>query len=444
MKNRLLLSRRAALKGIGVSVALPWLEAMLPPSQAGAAGQPPLRLAYLYVPNGVHMPDWRPKEEGPGFTLPPTLEPLAPFKEDLLVLTGLTLDKARANGNGPGDHARAMSTFLTGRQPRKTHGADIRAGVSADQVAAAAVGKATRFASLEVGCEGGKTAGNCDSGYSCAYSSNLSWRSESTPMTKEIDPRLVFERLFGEPGKPANDSPRERYDQSILDFVSEDAGRLVPKLGATDRRKLDEYLTGVREIELRLQKEQPVIEVGTAKMQRPVGIPRDFGEHLRLMADLLALAFQADLTRVATLVFANEASNRSYQSIGIPDGHHDLSHHRGLKTKQEKLRVINRFHVGVLAHLAAKLKAVREGDGTLLDRSMIVYGSGNSDGNAHNHDDLPVLVLGRGGGTLKTGRHVRYAKETPLMNLHLSLLDRMGASVPSLGDSTGCLTSLEG
>jgi hypothetical protein len=438
------LSRRAALKGMGVSVALPLLEAMLPARAAAAAAGAPIRLAYLYVPNGVHMPAWRPREEGALGVLPPTREPLTPFKDDVLVLTGLTLDKARGNGDGPGDHARAMATFLTGRQPRKTHGADLRAGVSADQVAAAAVGKATRFASLEVGCEGGQNAGNCDSGYSCAYSCNLSWRGEATPMTKETDPSLVFERLFGTPGGDGDGVRRRRYEQSILDFVTEDARRLEARLGASDRRKLDEYLTGVREIEERIRKARPVVDVGQSKMAVPAGIPREYAEHLGLTADLMALAVQNDLTRVATFVFANEASNRSYRAIGVPEGHHDLSHHGNDKQKQAKLQNINRFHVGVVAQLLGKLKAVREGEGTLLDHCLIVYGSGNSDGNAHNHDDLPILLLGRGGGTVKPGRHVRYAKETPLMNLHLSLLDRVGASLPSLGDSTGRLPSLNG
>jgi hypothetical protein len=441
MKSHLLLSRRVALQGMGVSIALPFLEAMLPATSVAAEStKPPLRLAYIYVPNGIHMADWRPPQEGELTTLPKTLEPLAPFKDELMVLTGLTLDKARDHGDGGGDHARAMSAFLTGRQPFKTHGANIRAGVSADQVAATRAGKATRFPSLEIGCEGGQNSGSCDTGYSCAYSSNLSWRGESTPMSKEIDPSLLFERLFG---APSPDSRRERYSQSILDFITEDAGRLQAKLGATDRRKLDEYLSGVREIEQRIQKAQPVIEVGQSKLKHPVGIPREYAEHLKVMADLLALAFQGDLTRVSTFVFANEGSNRSYKSIDVPEGHHDLSHHNNDKKKQAKLQTINRFHIGVVAHLLTKLKATQEGDGTLLDRCMIVYGSGNSDGNAHNHDDLPILLMGKGGGSLKSGRHVRYAKETPLMNLHLSLLDRMGATVPSLGDSTGRLTSLE-
>jgi hypothetical protein len=445
MKNHLLLSRRTALRGMGVSIALPFLEAMLPSTLGGVApAKAPMRLAFLYVPNGVHMPDWRPKEEGAILKMPPTLEPLAALKDDMLVLTGLTLDKARAHGDGGGDHARAMAAFLTGRQPRKTHGADICAGVSADQIAAGHVGKSTRFASLEIGCEGGQNSGSCDTGYSCAYSSNLSWRGEATPMSKEIDPSLLFERLFGAPGKGQPDARRQRYNQSVLDFVTEDASRLQSKLGATDLRKLDEYLTGVREIEQRIQKAQPVVEVGQSKIVRPVSIPREYADHLKVMADLLVLAFQGDLTRVSTFVFANEGSNRSYKSIGVPEGHHDLSHHGNDAKKQAKLQTINHFHVSIVAYLVGKLKAIKEGDSTLLDRSMIVYGSGNSDGNAHNHDDLPILLLGKGGGSLKGGRHVHHAKETPLMNLYLSLLDRMGVSEKSLGDSTGRLNSLEG
>jgi hypothetical protein len=442
-------SRRAALKGLGVSVALPLLEAMLPQRLLGAAGgkEPPLRLAFVYVPNGKHMADWRPKEEGANFTLPPTLEALAPVKDHVTVLTNLTLDKARAHGDGPGDHARAMASFLTGRQVKKTHGADIRNGVSADQVAAEKVGHATRFPSLEIGCEGGKTAGNCDSGYSCAYSSSLAWRAEATPLGKEVDPRLVFERLFGSPDRKESDAARERrerYNKSILDFVAEDAAQLKTKLGATDQRKLDEYLTGVREIELRIQRAQPVVEVGQSKIARPAGVPREYEDHLKLMSDLLVLAFQGDLSRVATFVFANDGSNRSYRPIGVPEGHHDMSHHGNNPHKHAQLKKINRFHVTHLAYLLQKLKGVKEGGGTLLDNCMIVYGSGISDGNRHNHEDLPVLLAGKGGGTIKAGRHVVHPRETPLMNLHLSLLDRMGVSVPSLGDSTGRLTSLEG
>jgi hypothetical protein len=447
MKTPRRISRRAVLRGAGAAVALPLLEAMTPGRGYAAVAKPPLRLAFLYVPNGVHMPDWTPKEAGAGFALPPVLEPLSAVKDDLLVLSGLTLDPARAHGDGGGDHARAMASFLTGRHPRKTDGADLRAGISVDQVAAREVGRSTRFPSLEIGCEGGKNGGECDHGYSCAYQSNLSWRGESTPVAKEINPRLVFDRLFG--GPPGGDGDkararRERLRKSVLDHVTEDARRLAAVLGASDRRKLDEYLTSVREVEQRVNRAAPAVDVGRARYPRPLGIPADYREHLRLMGDLLALAFRSDLTRVATFVFANDGSNRSYRPIGIPDGHHDLSHHGGDEAKRAKVREINRFHAAQLAYLLERLKSIPEGDGTLLDHSIIAYGSGISDGNAHSHDDLPILLAGKGCGTIKTGRHLRYPRETPLTNLYLSMLDRIGAPLGSFGDSTGRLESLDG
>jgi hypothetical protein len=450
MTKGLPISRRTVLRGLGVSIALPFLEAMLPRSFALAstgAKAPPKRMAFIYVPNGAHMADWTPSGEGPLVELPPTLEPLKNVKDHLTVLSGLTLDTARPHGDGPGDHARAMAAFLTGCQARKTSGADIKIGISVDQVAAEHVGQATRFPSLEIGCEGGKNVGSCDSGYSCAYSANVSWHTEALPMAKEIDPRLVFERLFGNTVKGETDQARdrrERYQKSILDFAAEDAATLKSKLGATDKRKLDEYLGGIRSIEQRIQKAQPVVEIGQAKLTRPAGIPRDYGEHLRIMADLLVLAFQGDLTRIGTFVFANDGSNRSYRLIDVPEGHHDLSHHAGNKEKQAKIAKINRFHVAQFAYLLEKLKAIPEGEGTLLDSCMIVYGSGIGDGNRHNHDNLPILLAGKAGGTIKAGRHVRYPKETPLTNLYVSLLDRMGARVESFGDSKGPLTGLEG
>jgi hypothetical protein len=440
------LSRRTLLKGLGAALALPFLEAMMPGlATAAPAKALPRRMAFLYVPNGINMGEWRPSSTG-ALELKPTLEPLAALKDDIMVISGLTCDKARPNGDGAGDHARAMAAFLTGAQPRKTAGADIRAGVSVDQVAAMKVGKATRFASLEIGCEGGRLAGNCDSGYSCAYSSNLSWRGEATPMAKEINPRLVFERLFStQIGGDASDSKarRDRYNQSILDFVAEDARMLKNRLGMTDQRKLDEYLVSVRELEVRIARsEKP--ETGPGNFAKPIGVPDDYQEHLRLMADLLVLAFQTDQTRIATFVFANEGSNRKYSFLGIPEGHHDLSHHQNDKKKLEKLGKINRFHIEQVGYLLGKLKAVKEGTGTLLDQCMIVYGSGNSDGNRHNHDDLPILVAGKGGGSIKPGRHVQYRRETPLTNLYLGLLDRMEAPTEKLGDSTGKLEGLDG
>jgi hypothetical protein len=442
------ITRRTVLKGMGAMIALPWLEAMMPRSLLGAssAAANPRRMAFLYVPNGIDMANWTPAAEGALTTLPATLQPLASFQKELLVLSGLTLDKARPHGDGPGDHARAMATFLTGSQPRKTYGADIRVGISVDQLAVQKIGKATRFASLEIGCEGGKNSGNCDSGYSCAYSANLAWRNESSPVAKEVNPRLVFERLFSAPDH-ADDTTRRResYKHSILDFVGEEARNLKNRLGGPDQRKLDEYLTGIREIEQRLIRIERTADTAVpAGVSRPTGIPKDYREHLRLMADTMALAFQADLTRIATFVFANDGSNRGYRDYGVPEGHHDMSHHGGSKEKKAKIQKINQFHIEQLAYLLGKLKSVKEGDGTLLDNCMIVYGSGISDGNRHNHNDLPILFAGKGGGTLKTGRHLRYPKETPLMNLYLCMLDRVGVHVDSFGDSKGRLTGLEG
>jgi hypothetical protein len=432
---------------MGVSVALPLLEAMTPAHSQAAGVAGPTRAAFVYVPNGVHMPAWTPTTTGAGFDLPPILAPLEPVRDDVLVLSGLTLDRARAHGDGGGDHARAMAAFLTGTHPRKTNGAGLRAGVSVDQVAAARIGRATRFASLEIGCEGSKGDGACDHGYSCAYQTNLSWRGESTPAAKETDPRLVFERLFGGPDPAETDAARgrrERDRKSVLDFVAEDATRVRGTLGAADTRKLDEYMTGVREVERRIALAQPAVEVGQKRFVKPVGIPADFREHARLLCDLLVLAFRADLTRVATFVLANDGSNRSYPGIGVPEGHHDVSHHGGERAKQEKVRAINTFHVEQLAYLLGGLKAVADGGVTLLDRCLVLYGSGISDGHTHDHDDLPILLAGRANGAVKTGRHVRYPRETPLTNLHLSMLDRLGTPVDAFGDSTGRLGGLEG
>jgi hypothetical protein len=443
-----LISRRTVLRGLGAVVALPWLEAMIPTSALAStppSRSAPNRLAFLYVPNGVHMPDWKPKDDGPLGELPEILKPLAPVKDHLLVVSGLTADKARPHGDGPGDHARALGAFLTGAQPRKTDGYNIRAGISADQVAAVRVGGETRLPSLEIGCEAGAMAGNCDSGYSCVYSSTISWRSATQPLPKEVNPKLVFERLFGA-GKDSDRAKRDARRKSVLDFVREDAGDLRNKLGATDQRKLEEYFTAVREIEQRIERAEKLPEVKVPETARPSGVPAKFEEHLRLMCDLFVLAFQTDVTRVCTFVLCNEGSNRPYRDIGIPEGHHDLSHHGRDPKKQAKIKQINTFHITQFAYLLTKLKAIKEGDGTLLDHCMIAYGSGNSDGDRHNHDDLPVLVAGKGSGTIKTGRHLRLAREkdTPLNNLWLSLLDRMSITVENFGDANGRLSGLEG
>src|SRR4051812_8087578 len=443
------LPRRTFLKGLGTAIALPMLESMAPglatvASAAQSAAGSPKRMAFVYVPNGINMADWTPSTVGSDFELPAILEPLEPVQSDLLVLTGLAQDKAKPNGDGAGDHARASATFLTGCQARKTQGADIRVGVSVDQYAAARVGKNTRFSSLELGCDRGKQVGNCDSGYSCAYSFNISWKTESTPMPPEVDPRQVFDRLFGGGSRSEflkNRALRDQYEKSVLDFVLEDANRLKSNLGYTDRRKLDEYMTAVRELEQRIQQAQKYASV-LPDYNKPTGIPKDYEQHIRLMYDLLTLAFQTDSTRIASFIMAHDGSNRSYPFIGVSDGHHDLSHHGNDQAKKEKIAKINEFHVKQFGYFLQKLRSIKEGDGTLLDNCMVVYGSGIGDGNRHNHDDLPVLVAGKGGGTIQTGRHIKYEKNTPMTNLYLSMLERMGSPAQRVGDSTGPLGQL--
>lgn len=456
MTRKWQVSRRTMLKGLGAAIALPGMEAMSAPTTFGAssiasttATQNPTRMAYLFVPNGVHVPDWTPEQDGFGYDLPYILEPLQRVKNKVNVLTGLTHDKGRANGDGPGDHARSASVFLTGSQPRKTNGENIRVGISVDQVAAQQIGHKTRFASLELGTERGQNAGNCDSGYSCAYSSNISWSSPSTPVGKEVNPRLVFERLFANKSSAEVDRSqqmREELKLSILDFVQEDAKQLQNRLGRNDQRKLDEYMTGIRQIEQRLtriESDPDQIKV-IQNTQMPERVPDDYQEHIRLMCDMLVLAFQTDSTRIATFMVANAGSNRSYRPIGVSNGHHALSHHGGDAKKHDMIRRINRFHVTQLAYLLEKLDSIKEGDQTLLDSCMLMYGSGLSDGNRHNNENLPILLAGGGNGSIRTGQHIRYTRETPMTNLYLSMLDRVGAPVDYLGDSTGRLPRLDG
>ncbi len=448
-------SRRTLLRGAGTAMALPLLDCMIPggvvPGAAGraaaaeAAELAPLRAAFLYVPNGMHMDAWTPKQEGAGFELPPTLEPLRNVAGKFSIHSGLAQRKAEANGDGPGDHARALATFLTGVQARKTSGADIRAGVSVDQLAAAHLGRRTRLPSLEIGSEGGGQSGNCDSGYSCVYSSNIAWRSDTQSVPKESNPRLVFDRLFaaGRPGESEEArARREKRSRSILDYVRDEARGMERVVGTADRRKLDEYFTAVRELEVRLERFNASASQRDLGMARPEGPPEQYREHLRILADMLVLAFLTDSTRVSTFVFANEGSNKSYAFIDVPEGHHDLSHHGNDAAKQEKIQKINRFHAEQLAYLLEKLDAAREGEGSLLDRCMLVYGSGIGDGNRHNHNDLPILLAGGGGGAVKQGRHVVHEKNTPLTNLYLAMLAGLGCQVEKLGDSTGRLADI--
>ncbi len=426
-------------------IALPFLDAMTPAFAAPGrlANRAPKRLAFVYIPNGVIQQAWTPAGEGSAFTFTPILKPLEPYRQDLLVFSGLTHNTGRALGDGAGDHARAAASFLTGIHPRKTAGADIKLGVSVDQVAANAVGGRTRFASLELGIEPGRLAGNCDSGYSCAYSNSVSWRGEQTPNPPEINPRLVFERMFGgddEAVDAATRAQRIARRKSVLDFVAEDAARLQKSLGPTDRRKIDEYLSSVREVEKRL--DAPADLNAAPPISKPHGIPVAYSDHARLMFDLTAIAFQTDMTRVSTFMMGREGSNLTYPEIEVNRAHHGMTHHRGDPEKIEDIAKINRHHVEQFAYFIGKLSSIEEGGGRLLDNMMVVYGSGIGDGNRHTHHDLPVLLAGAGGGTLKPGRHMRFPAETPMNNLYLSLLERMGVPTETLGDATGKLEHL--
>ncbi|MBL8217790.1 MAG: DUF1552 domain-containing protein [Bryobacterales bacterium] len=438
------LPRRTFLRGIGAAIGLPFLDAMTPAFAAPAKseGKPPTRMAFVYVPNGIVMPEWTPAEEGAAYAFRRTMEPMAAFKDKMLVLSGLTHNGGRALGDGPGDHARAASSFLTGMHPRKTAGADIKVGVSVDQAAAQALGSATRFASLELGLEDGRLVGSCDSGYSCAYSNNLAWRTENSPLPPEINPRLVFERLFGagdELEDAASRARRLKYEKSILDTVTDETASLKLSLGSTDRRKLDEYLHSVREIEKRIAGAERDSKDLTPPFEKPAGAPFDYAGHARLMYDLMTVAFQTDSTRIITFMMGREGSSRAYREIGISDAHHPLTHHRGNEEMIEKVRQINRYHVEQFAYWIDRLSKTPDGDGTLLDSAMVIYGSGLADGNRHTHHDLPVLLAGGGNGKLKPGRHVKYSVETPMANLFVAMLDKMGVNMDQLGDSNGKL-----
>lgn len=435
------------MRGLGAAVALPALDAMLPAmsSRRYTGPESPVRLSVVYVPNGIVMEDWTPSKTGRDFEFTRILKPLEPFREDLFVLSGLDDHNGKALGDGPGDHARAGASFLTGVHPRKTAGADIQGGISMDQVAAAAIGSETRIPSIELGCEDSRTVGNCDSGYSCAYTNSISWRTPSIPMPPELNPRAVFERLFGSVDPDLPREVRERraeYRRSILDLVREDAQRLAGTLGPADRRKVVEYLDAVREIERRIEAAEESNREVLPSIEKPAGIPIAFADYVRLMFDLQVVAFQADLTRISSLMVGREGSLRVYPEIGVPDPHHPLTHHRNLADWIEKIVQINIHHAELLAYFLQRMKSTADGDGSLLDRALVLYGSGLSDGNRHTHEKLPILLAGRGDGTLKPGTHLVFPKGTPVTNLYLTLLDQMGVRQESLGDSTGRIDNL--
>ena len=444
MITRKSLPRRTVLRGLGASLALPLLDGMVPAFAAirHTAAKPARRFGAIYVPNGVEMRVWTPAAAGSALELTPVLEPLAPVRQHVNVLTGLA-DKVAIprKGEGIGDHARAASTWLTGVHVKKTEGPDIRAGISMDQIAAQELGKDTQLSSLELAIDSVEVLGACDQGYSCAYANTIAWRTPTTPLPMENNPRAVFERLFG-----ATDSTdvrarlaRLRQDRSILDFVTDEADGLRRALGVGDQAKLAQYLDAVRDVERRIQKAEEQSDREIPVVDQPVGIPDTFEEHCRLMFDLLTLAYQTDLTRVATFMFGKEVSGRSFPEIGVPGGHHGYSHHQNDPDNLAMLAKINTHHIRQFAYFLEKLQATPDGDGSLLDHSLFIYGSGISDGNLHFHLDLPTLLAGGGAGHVEGGRHLRYDQDTPLSNLHLAVLDKLGLPIETFGDSTGTL-----
>jgi hypothetical protein len=442
------LSRRRFLRGAGVAMALPALASLAPgnafarASKGGKAA--PTRMAFVYVPNGAIPAAWWPAGEGgTDWQLSPTLAPLAKVRNHLQVFGGLDCVSANAGPDGAGDHARAGGTFLTGVRIKKTAGSDIHAGISIDQVVANEIGHHTRFASLELSCDAVRKSGECDSGYACAYEYNMAWRSHNQPLSPEHNPQFVFERLFG--SGPANQrvanlKRREAQNHSILDYVLADAKTVNARLDGRDRQKLDQYLTSVRDIEQRIANTTRM-HVQNPDVDAPAGVPSSYSDHVALMFDMLLLAFQTDSTRIATLLMAREGSNRPFADIGISSGHHDLTHHKNSAEIIDKVKEIDRWYVQRFGVFLEKMASTKDVDGqSLLDHSMIMYGSGNADGNRHTHENLPILIAGSGSGTFKTGRYVK-VKPTPLTNLFLTMADGMGTNIPSHGDSTGRLTA---
>jgi hypothetical protein len=436
------LSRRTVLRGLGATLALPLLDSMVP-ALSRAATKAPVRLGFVYHPTGMIMEQYTPAAEGAGFAFTPTLKPLEAYRDRLNVFTGLAQMNGRALGDGPGDHAREGATWLTGVHPKRSE-TDIRCGVSADQLAARELGKQTQLASLEVSLEPPSFAGTCDQNYSCAYTNTVSWRSETLPMPMETSPRALFERLFGE-GESTDPAARRaalKEQRSLLDYVTGSIDRLETKLGSSDRNKLSEYLEAIRDIERRIQKaELQSAEMKLPEMQRPSSIPETFEEQAKLMTDLQIMAWQTDMTRVLTFMYGHAGSNRSYRAIGIADGHHSISHHQNDPEKIAKVAKIDQHLFSTFSYFVERLKATPDGDGSLLDHSLVLYGSSLSDANVHMHHNLPTLVVGGGGG-MKGGRHLKYKEGTPLNNLFLTMLNKAGVPAESFGDSTGELTNV--
>jgi hypothetical protein len=434
------LPRRTFLRGAGVAVALPLLDAMVPALSALAAtpARPVRRLGFIYTPNGATMAAWTPAGEGAITELSPTLNPLAPFLDQVIVPTGLSQRQAESWGDGNGEHSRGQTVWLSGVHPKRTEGADVQNATTIDQLAAHALGQDTPLLSLEMALEQNYLVGNCDNGYSCVYWNTISWRTPTTPLPMEVNPRVVFERLFGDGGSPAQRRSQMHDDRSILDSVRDSVASLQRRLSPVDRNAVSGYLDAMREIERRIQVSERQSDESPLELpDRPIGVPDNYDDHAKLMFDLAALAFQADITRVFTLLLGREQTNRPYPFIGVPEAHHSVSHHQNDPVKLAKAAKINTYHIELLARFAERLKATPDGDGTLLDHSMLLQGSGLSNSDQHSHIDLPLVLVGGGAGRLKGGRHLRYPKDTPMNNLHLALLDKVGVPVEQFGDSTG-------
>lgn len=440
------LSRRTFLRGAGVAIGLPFLESMVPAATAlsQTAANPRTRLGFLYMPHGAVMGNWTPAKEGAEFELSRILSPLKPVQDQVLVVSGLYHKNAGATAGDPGgDHGRSPTVFLSGARPRRTEGEDVQAGTTADQVAAAAIGQDTPLPSLELATEDMTgLIGACDVGFSCTYTNTNSWKNATTPLPMEINPRVVFNLLFGDGSNPTERINRMQRQRSILDAVSDRVNRLDKKLGSADRNRMAEYLDNVREIERRIQLAEKQNGANLAVPATPVGIPDDHEEHSKLMMDLIALAFEAEITRVSTFMMAREVSYRTFPKIGVPEPFHSTSHHQDKPETLEKLTKINTYHVGLVSYLLEKLKSKQDGEGTLLDHSLVLYGSCMSNPNVHNHGPLPIMVAGGAAGNVKGGRHLKYPENTPMANLLLTMLNKAGIRREAFGDSTGLLSEV--
>jgi Protein of unknown function (DUF1552) len=437
------LSRRTVLRGLGAALSLPLLDSMVPALGAATAAAPVRRFGAFYVPNGMSMPYWFPKTEGPLTEMPATLKSLADLKDRVLLMGGLADEPANLVKTS-GDHARSAGTFLTCVPFKTSTGTDLFGSISVDQIIAKEFAKETQLSSIELGIESNAMVGNCDGGASCAYTNTIAWSSPKTPLPVENDPRAVFERLFGTVGSTDRAARMERIqqDRSILDYVSGQMGRLVNVVGPQDKVKIDEYLDSLRDIERRIQMAEAQNSRELPVVDQPVGIPGDYAQHAKLMMDLLALAYQTDMTRVSTFMLAREVSGHAYPEIGVPDSHHPLSHHQNMPANLERLHKINEYHFQQVAYLVKKLATMKEGNGTLLDHTLLLHGTAISDSNTHFHDNLPIALIAGEGTGIKGGRYIRHPKGTPLANLHMSILEHVGIFAESFGDSTGKLNRL--